>query len=157
MKLAKLPEAFGLDTLRKGFFPHFFNTEENQNYVGPYPEAKMYGADAMSSQDRDLFEAWHVARTSETFDFSKEMLDYCWSDVDILRRACLEFRRLLMSITDGIDPLQYLTIASVCMAIFRSKFMVEEYEVLTAEEKDNEKAGHRSSCRVGRRTTSSKF
>ena len=80
MKLAKLPEAFGLDMLRKGFFPHFFNTEDNQNYVGPYPEAKMYGADAMSPRDRDLFEAWHVARTSETFDFSKEMLDYCWSD-----------------------------------------------------------------------------
>ena len=157
MKLAKLPEAFGLDTLRKGFFPHFFNTEDNQNYVGPYPEAKMYGMDAMSSRDRDLFEAWHVARTSETFDFSKEMLDYCWSDVDILRRACLEFRRLLMSITDGIDPLQYLTIASVCMAIFRSKFMVEEYEVLTAEEKDNSEREDRTPVLLPGRTKNDEF
>ena len=63
MTLAKLPEAFGLDTLRKGFFPHFFNTEDNQNYLEPHPEAKMYGADAMSSRDRDLFEAWHIRRS----------------------------------------------------------------------------------------------
>ena len=68
MKLANLPKAFGLAMLQKGFFPHFFNTEDNQNYVGPYPEAKMYGADAMSSRDRDLFEDWHVKQKSETFD-----------------------------------------------------------------------------------------
>ena len=117
----------------------------------------MYGADAMSSRDRDLFEAWHITRTSETFDFSTEMLDYCWSDVDILRRACLEFRRLLMSITDGIDPLQYLTIASVCMAIFRSKFMVEEYEVLTAEEKDNSEREDRTPVLLPGRTKNDQF
>lgn len=38
MKLAKIPEAFGLQELCKGSFPHFFNTKANQNYVGPYPE-----------------------------------------------------------------------------------------------------------------------
>lgn len=37
MKLAKIPEAFGLEELSKGYFPHFFNTKEHQNYVGPYP------------------------------------------------------------------------------------------------------------------------
>ena len=153
MKLAKLPKAFGLDEIRKGYFPHFFNTEENQNYVGPYPEAKMYGADYMSVEDRDLFLTWHAQRGGETFDFAKEIVDYCWSDVDILRRACLKFRELMLSITGemedvqdsetlevvsnwsgGVDPLQYLTIATVCMNVFRSKFMVEEYDVITEEE-----------------------
>ena len=42
MKLSKLPEAFGLEELKKGWFPHHFNTRENQNYVGPYPEAKLW-------------------------------------------------------------------------------------------------------------------
>ena len=36
MKLSNLPEVFGLKELKKGWFPHFFNTRENQRYVGPY-------------------------------------------------------------------------------------------------------------------------
>ncbi len=37
MGLAKFPKTFGLDELRKGYFPHLFNKKENQNYVGPIP------------------------------------------------------------------------------------------------------------------------
>ena len=39
MALSKLPEAFGLGELTKGFFPHLWNTLENQNYVGAIPDA----------------------------------------------------------------------------------------------------------------------
>ncbi|KAK5646300.1 hypothetical protein RI129_004764 [Pyrocoelia pectoralis] len=39
MSLAKLPKAFGLaGNFKKGFFPYHFNTAENQNYVGKYPD-----------------------------------------------------------------------------------------------------------------------
>ncbi|GIY34308.1 DNA-directed DNA polymerase [Caerostris extrusa] len=41
------------------------------------------------------------------------------SDVDILRRCCLEFRGQFQEITQ-VDPFQYVTIASACMAVFRS-------------------------------------
>lgn len=34
MKLAKIPKVFGLEELSKGYFPHLFNTKENQTYVG---------------------------------------------------------------------------------------------------------------------------
>ena len=37
MSLAKFPKTFGQDELCKGYFPHMFNKEENQNYVGPIP------------------------------------------------------------------------------------------------------------------------
>lgn len=30
MKLAELPKAFGLEEMKKGYFPHFFNTKKNQ-------------------------------------------------------------------------------------------------------------------------------
>ena len=33
MKLSKLPKAFGLKELKKGWFPHFFNTRESQEYL----------------------------------------------------------------------------------------------------------------------------
>ncbi|XP_054718605.1 uncharacterized protein LOC129233999 [Uloborus diversus] len=36
MALAKLPECFGLEELKKGYFPHTFNTRENQSYVNKY-------------------------------------------------------------------------------------------------------------------------
>ena len=52
MKLSALPVAFGLQELKKGWFPHYFNTRENQNYVGPYPDAKDYGYDFMSEKER---------------------------------------------------------------------------------------------------------
>ena len=31
MKLSALPKAFGINELKKGWFPHHFNTQENQN------------------------------------------------------------------------------------------------------------------------------
>ena len=37
MRLSKLPGCFDLNELCKGYFPHLFNTSENQHYVGPYP------------------------------------------------------------------------------------------------------------------------
>ena len=51
MKLSKIPKAFGLKELKKGYFPHFFNTIEHQDYVGPYPEEKYYGCDYMNAED----------------------------------------------------------------------------------------------------------
>lgn len=33
----KLPKAFGLPKLNKGYFSHLFNTIENQYYVGSIP------------------------------------------------------------------------------------------------------------------------
>lgn len=43
MSLAKLPNAFGLKELKKGYFPHFFDTPQNQQYVGPLPAEEFYG------------------------------------------------------------------------------------------------------------------
>ena len=131
MKLAKLPEAFGLTT-EKGDFPHFFNTKTNQTYVGPYPDPEFYGIDYMSANDRASFLQWYKEQEGKVFDFQAEILKYCRADVQILRQACLKFRQLLLTATTtqcGVDPFTYLTIASVCMAIYRAKFICEEYEV----------------------------
>ena len=37
MKLAKFPKTFAQPELCKGYFPHLFNKDENQDYVGPLP------------------------------------------------------------------------------------------------------------------------
>ena len=67
--------------------------------------------------------------------------------------GCMKFRKLVMSITgektlelneeemifeevlhNSVDPLSFLTIASVCLGIFRSKFLPEKWKILTLEE-----------------------
>ncbi|XP_013396770.1 uncharacterized protein LOC106163657 [Lingula anatina] len=58
MALNKLPAAFGLDeSLSKGYFPHFFNTPENQDYRGKMPATNFYGSDSMSTGARERYRA----------------------------------------------------------------------------------------------------
>ncbi|KAK3106839.1 hypothetical protein FSP39_000995 [Pinctada imbricata] len=137
MALAKLPKAFQLDALAKGYFPHFFTRREHLNYVGPYPPVQYYAPDSMSIDDRTKFLDWYQNKVTsgEVFDFQKEMIKYCQSDVDILRRACLKFKNLLNDATgsDGgikIDAFASCTIASLCMEVFKKKFLREEWRVL---------------------------
>ena len=47
----KLPEAFGLSA-QKTWFPHYWNTKANLDYVGPIPDIKYFGADEMSEGDK---------------------------------------------------------------------------------------------------------
>ena len=126
MKLSSLPKAFGLNLLAKGYFPHFFNTALNQQYVGPYPTPDMYGVDSMSSVDREAFLQWHSQREGKVFDFRQKMEKYCRSDVDILRRACMQFSKSMMDTTQ-MDPFSNVTIASVCMAVYRYMFLEEQW------------------------------
>ena len=150
MKLSKLPEVFGLKELKKGWFPHFFNTQENQRYIGSYPDPKYYGCDLMGNEEREKCLAWLESKENCVFDFKKEMLNYCRSDVDILRQACLKFRDLLMSATGdcirdergkpkwtgAVDPFDSVTIASVCMNVYRTKFLEEEWRVKLVGDSD---------------------
>ncbi|KAG5871044.1 hypothetical protein JTB14_021191 [Gonioctena quinquepunctata] len=84
MALAKFPKSFGLaEGLKKGMFPHLFNTQENQFYVGPIPDQKYYDPDSMKP------------------------------DVDILAQACIKFRKLIMKECNVCPSTEACTIACV--------------------------------------------
>ena len=145
--LAQMPKVFGLDNIRKGTFPHFFNTEENWGYVGPMPHPSYYGVATMKEKPREEFMSWYRNQRGCTFDFKKEVLAYCEADVSILQESCNKFRQLMLDITSreeivgkgeggeaitktvGIDCLQYTTLASLCMATYRYMFLTEKYLV----------------------------
>jgi hypothetical protein len=133
MRLSQLPKAFGVKELSKGWFPHFWNTAENQNYVGPYPPPEAYGADSMSTDDRAKFLKWHSQRADDEFAFEAEMLKYCRSDVYILARCSMIFRDLMLKETT-IDPFDKITIASVCMEAFKTLFLPETWNIRTGDE-----------------------
>ena len=118
MSLAKFPKTFGQTELCKGYFPHLFNKEENQDYVGPIPCQNDYGVNFMKPEERETFLAWYKEQVESNylFDFQKEIVKYCRSDVDILRKCCLLFREMLRDET-GIDPFE---IPNYCQLLSRS-------------------------------------
>ena len=140
MPLKSFPKTFGMNELKKGYFPHYFNKKCNKNYVGPIPSKKHYGYNQMKPDERAKFLKWYDDRVSENyvFDFEKEIVDYCRSDVDILRRSLIKFREDFIQL-ENIDPLRYITIASVCMTIYRSNYMPKKTIAIVPEyaKKDN--------------------
>ena len=126
MPLSKFPKTFGLTELAKGYFPHFFNTEANQHYVGPIPDAKYYDPDGMKPEAREVFYKWYDTQREKVFNMEEELLKYCRSDVDILRRCCLNFAQTVKGLCK-INPFEHcITIASLCNLIFRTMFLKEE-------------------------------
>ena len=128
MSLAKFPKTFGKTELCKGYFPHLFNKEENQDYVGPIPHQNEYAPTTMKPEAREAFLAWHEEQTESNyvFNFREEIVKYCRSDVDILRQCCMEFREMLRGIT-GIDPFEKcLTIASYCHEVYRTNYLKKD-------------------------------
>jgi hypothetical protein len=43
----------------KSWYPHYFNTKENPNYVGPIPYITCYGADQMGVAERKELLEWY--------------------------------------------------------------------------------------------------
>ena len=124
MPLKSFTKTFGMNELKKGHFPHFFNKECNKEYVGCMPCKNDFGFNQMKPDERTKFMKWYEERVNENyvFDFKKEILEYCRSDVDILRRGIMKLRDDFIQL-ENIDPLRYITIASVCMTIYRSNYM----------------------------------
>ena len=128
------PKTFGMNELKKGYFCHYFNKECNQNYVGLMPSKKHYGYNQMKPDERSKFLKWYEGRVSENyvFDLKNEILEYCRSDVDILRRGIMKLREDFIKL-ENIDPLRYITIASVCLSIYRSNYMPQKTIAIVPE------------------------
>ncbi|XP_055908156.1 uncharacterized protein LOC129942989 [Eupeodes corollae] len=127
MALSKLPKAFDLDpTYKKGYFPHFFNTLENENYAGKLPPLKYYAPDAMKSEERKIFLTWYNEHKNDNFVMKQELTEYCISDVKILADTCLKFRKLFLA-QSNVEPfLEATTIASACSLVYRRNFLKED-------------------------------
>lgn len=124
--LAHFPGAFGIKEMKKGFFPHLFNKDQNQSYVGPYPSADMYTPHLFSSKKKKEFDQWYESVRHDIFDFKKEFYGYCWSDVYLLAAGCCSFRQVIINLTEpqSIDPFENsITIASLCHLIYRSMIL----------------------------------
>ena len=131
MPLSAFPKTFGLTELKKGYFPHLFNTPENQEYVGPIPAQHYYMPEVMSVSGRKAFEIWHAQQTG-TFDFAEELVAYCESNVKLLKEGCLKFKQLFEE-KSKFNPFSCMTIASACnlTQLHRNLFTVGDSTPIT--------------------------
>jgi len=124
MKLSALPGAFGFDAA-KGWFPHLMNTTAHQNYEGPLPPTQYYAPENMNDKERAAFYDWYIEQSDAgyVFNFRDEIIKYCRMDVEILRRACLEFRKIFIAVGETDPFVSATTIASACSYVYRKKFL----------------------------------
>nr|DAC81392.1 TPA_asm: PolB-N [Pimephales minnow adintovirus] len=116
MSLSKIPAALDLKTTEKGYFPHLFNTRENIDYFGPYPDKKFYNYDNMSDKDQQKFDSWYSTVQGKFFCFRRQLKEYGINDVILLREGCMKYRSSFIECA-GVDPFSFTTIASCAMGI----------------------------------------
>ena len=95
MPLASFSSTFNLTELKKGFFPHLFNTPDHQQYVGRIPDLEFYDPDGMMAKKKEELTRWHAdqVRRNVMFNFKQEMIEYCKSDVALLKAGCEAFQQ----------------------------------------------------------------
>ena len=120
--LRKLTSDFGLSTF-KSWYPHYFDTEENLNYVGPLLDISYYGVNEISDAERTEFLEWYEDQKSEIFDNWRVRESYCQGDVTVLRQVCQVFRHECIRVGNIEVFLKAITIESACNKILRKQFL----------------------------------
>ena len=78
----------------------------------------------MKPEAREVFYKWYGTQREKqvVFNMEEELLKYCRSDVDILRRCCLNFAKTVKGVCK-IDPFEHCIIINL---IFRIVFLKKE-------------------------------
>lgn len=106
--------------LRKGHFPHLFNSVENYDYVGPIPEKRFFDLAFIlkNEQDREEFHDWYHTWDGRTdWNFRKELEDYCVDDVKILAKIVEGYHNVCLAHT-GMTPWLNATAPSFVHEVF---------------------------------------
>ena len=128
MPLVLFPSTFNLTELKKGFFPHLFNTPDHQQYVGRIPDLEFYDPEGMMAKKKDELTRWHAdqVRRNVRFDFKQDMMDCCKSDVALLKAGCEAFQQEFEQ-QAGFNPMaKCITIASACNLYWRKHHLTPD-------------------------------
>ncbi|CAB3978337.1 DNA polymerase [Paramuricea clavata] len=125
MRLAKFPEALGIENVAKGFHPYLFT---DLNYVGEMVGLEYFDLPLEGSKERETFDHWYKQQQSKTYVFREAIYYYCRLDVDILRQGCIIFSRLIYRITRVLPFYDHTcnTVAGLALKIYRKNFLKED-------------------------------
>jgi hypothetical protein len=86
LSLRKLPEAFGM-TSSNSWYPHYFNTKETLDYIGPIPDVSYYSESEMGISERREFLECYEGQNDKPCDNKRVLESYFEDDVTVLRQA----------------------------------------------------------------------
>jgi hypothetical protein len=146
--LRYLSEDFKIPELKKGHFPHrvvctqFIDDSREHNFRIPLPERSAFETDFgitdAGIRHHEEAEEWLdklYEDPPDVWDFKEEAIDYCISDVLLLGKAMLMFRKECLDMTTNIqrptdlkkkvdlDPFVYTTLPSAIMAFYLSQLL----------------------------------
>ena len=88
MALDKFPKTFDIPEMKKGFYPHKFNTPNNSDYVGPFPDKSYYGHEYFSIKKKEELMNFmlqilinYSIKKRNWNNTASPMLTYSWRDV----------------------------------------------------------------------------
>lgn len=98
--LANLASDFfgGDGGLKKGHFPHLFNSVENYDYEGPLPAREHFDLSFVLRNKDQLneFNEWYLERMKTPWNFKDELVSYCKNDVLILANLMKAYHDILV-------------------------------------------------------------
>lgn len=118
--LTKMPKAFGIEELLKGYFPYKFLRSCNRDYrPNKMPLFETFDPYRLSKIDFEKFIKWYqkeeqrlVENPHAVYDLEAELVKYCQQDVTVLR-CCMEgFRCNVMDLFSNVDPFEKITLPS---------------------------------------------
>lgn len=122
--LRRFAKTFGIQDVEKGYFPYRFFTENTRAYSGVLPELEWFDFHLLKKKEREEALIWYERNKMKPCNLYQMCRSYCIDDVMLLKEGCKIFRELFMGISEGlVDPFQYITIASVCMTLYKLKFL----------------------------------
>lgn len=117
---------FGVESVKKGYFPYKFYTSENRKYIGPLPALEFFNESDKKSPE---FKKFYDDLKDKTYNIDQEVKEYCINDVYITRK-CFEIFRSTVYSFFSIDPLMdSLTIASLSFLVFKQKFLFDDIKI----------------------------
>ena len=74
--------------------------------------------DGITIKSRSGFLPWYEVQSGSTWNLKEELVKYCRDDVKVLSKSILAFRKIYIEGLD-VDPFRYVTIASLCMGMYK--------------------------------------
>ena len=116
MSLRSLSEAFDVEH-KKGYFPVLFN---DIGYVGRLPAFKLWG-NISHKEYNDMLSTY----SKKPWSFMEESLKYCRIDCIALFEVLTTFNELVFN-QFSVNIHKSLTLPSLAMRVYKSKFMPED-------------------------------
>ena len=102
-----------------GEFPFLTIQEKNRGFVGKFPPLEMFLAKHKKPpQLLEFLKFYNENKDRENWDFDKEIIEYCISDVRILAKTVVKYDKIFRQLA-GFSPLTVPTLPAAAMYCFR--------------------------------------